>query len=390
MSRFLPSANAREHTRGRGFTIIELLVVITIITIIVLIALPRFSAMISSQEEQLAVNLLGTAMKSGRDAAMRSGGDDDAAIVFFYRPAAANSGTGGRMVLMPCVKVGTFLDDPRRVGAGGNGGVNDVRGELRDVFVPVTGFDPIVMPRNWMVRGYAPPNSIQPAGEWYESGASNRYQQAEGNWVFPETDFYDHAKGRVGNDRQTFMVRFKAGTGEVVTVPNSTAIVIDVRPNYENRPSGDPSWALYNAYDRVGFVRKALRQGGSARQLLFGSDNSGQYSSDTVLVRPVGQLALYDETKLAAALGAQTSPGSCCLYRPPPDPNGVIGSSNDPTSDYPAFVNGVDSIKINQWIEGDTNFNNRVEGPDGRDGPTARVFSLDRYSGEPRQLEVQP
>lgn len=374
--------------RPRGFTIIELLVVITIITIIVLIALPRFSAMLSSQEEQLAVNLLGTAMKSGRDAAMRSGGDDDAAVVFFYRPGPANSSVGGRLVMVPCVKVGTFLDDPRRLNGGGS---DDVRGELRDVFVPVTGFDPVVLPRNWMVRGYAPPNSIDAASQWYESGATVRYQQAEGNWVFPETDFYDHSKDRSGNDRQTFMVRFKAGTGEVVTVPNSTAIVLDVRPNYQNRGgSGNPSWDLYNAYDRTGFVRKALRHGGTARQLLFGSDGSGQYSSDVVLVRPVGQLALYDGTKLAAALGAQASPGSSCLYLPPPDPNGVVGATNDPTSDFPQFVAGVDSIKINQWIEGDTNFNDRVEGPDGRDGPTAFVYSLDRYSGEPRRLEVQP
>lgn len=382
MSRSLPSL----YRRLRGFTIVELLVVITIITIIVLVALPRFSAMISSQEEQLAVNLLGAAMKSGRDAAMRSGGDEDAAIVFFYRPAAANSTTGGRMVMMPCIKVGTFLDDPNRSVSGNS---NFVSGERRDVFVPVTGFDPVVLPRNWMVRGYAPPNSVEASGQWYESGATTRYQQAEGNWVFPETDFYDHQDGRAGNERQTFMVRFKAGTGEVVTVPNDKAIVVDVRPNYEDRPQNDPSWALYNAYDREGFVRKVLRQGGSARQVLFGSDNAGEYSSDVVLVRPVGQLALYDETKLAAALDAQISPGSGCLYRRPPDPNGT-GAANDPASNFPSFVTGVDSIKINQWIEGDTNFNNQVEGPDGRDGPTARVYSLDRYSGEPRQLEVQP
>jgi prepilin-type N-terminal cleavage/methylation domain-containing protein len=378
----------RGHHRG-AFTVIELIVVIAIITIIVLIALPRFTAMIAAQEEQLAINLVRVAMKTGRDAAMRSGGDEDGAVVFFYRPAESSSPQGGRLVMIPCVKVGSFLDDPRRMSGTST---TEVEGKLRDIFVPLSGADPVMLPRNWMIRGYTPPNTVEPGGEWYETGNGNpRYLAEEGNWVFPETDFYKGDEGWAGENRQTFMVRFKAGTGELVTVPNTTAIVVDVRPNYEDRDA-DSTLALYQAYDREAFVRKMLRQGGIARQRLFGHDSSGAISSDMVLVRPVAQLALYDETRLAASLAVRISPGSGTIYRRPPDldSSGVQSPGNDASSDFPQYLDNIDPNRVNQWIEGDTNFSTRVEGADGTDEPQAYVYSIDRYTGVPRRLEVQP
>lgn len=401
MTTKLFAASARDlapfRQLRRAFTIIELLVVITIITIIVLVALPRFTAMLYAQEEQLAVNLLKVAMKTGRDAALRSAGDNDAAVVFFYRPANIQSAVGGRLVMLPCIKVGTFLDDPRRLSTNPVQNTTGVEGIQRDVFVAVDSAEPVVLPKGWTVRGYAPPNTMQDpqnnsptaaGANWYEAGTGGvRYTADEGNWVFPETDFYSPVDDRAGNDRQSFMVRFKAGTGEIVSVPNDPVIVVDVRPSYDGRDANSTK-RLWDSYDRGAFIAKILREAGPARQLILGRSSNDLTCSDTVLVRPVQQLALCDENKLAAALNVQVDRYSGCLYRPPP---AVLAANDPPTaSAVPAFINNVDSIRINQWIEGDTNFNDQVEGADGRDEPLARVFSIERYTGEPRQVEVQP
>jgi len=398
MNRVNPAATARA-----AFTIIELLVVVTIITIVVLIALPRFASLIYAQEEQLASSLLTAAMKTTRDAAIRSPGDEDGAAVFFwrYQPLGpgriTTSGLSARLVIVPCIKVGTFTDDPRRLSNSTVQQSNDVQGIRRDIFMPVEGVDPVVLPRNWVIRGYAPPNTVEgtlalnannpgdPRANWYEG---NRYQTDEGNWLFPETDFYAPADDRVGNDRQTFMVRFKAGTGEVVTVPNETAIVVDVRPYYDGRdPAG--SKQLYDAYDKTAFVKRILREAGKTRQKVLGRDDQKMLCSDVMLVRPVTQLAIYDENKLAAALGVPLDTFSGCLYKPPP----ALSAMDDPpeASARPSFVAGLtDAIRINQWIEGDTNFNDTVESAGGGDQPLSRIYSLERYTGVPRLLEVQP
>lgn len=390
----------RPRIARRGFTVIELLVVITIVVIVVLIALPRFARMLEDQQEQLAVNLLRVAMKAGRDAAMASAGDEDTAIVFFYRPGNTRGQLGGRLVMAPYVKIGTFQDDPSRLNAGPAPNGSIVEGVRRDVFVPYDGGESIVLPRNWMARGYAPPNSMpdpqsteptDPGANWYDAGdGGNRYTWTEGNWVFPETDFYDLRDDRAGNNRQTFMVRFKAVTGEVVVNPNDPVLIVDVRPYYEGLDANSTR-RLYDAYDRNAFMSRLLDESGPARQLILGRNQnnaSATLSSHVVLARPVRQIALNDETRLAASLGVEINRDSGCLYRPRP----AIRAADNPAnfSSAPAFINGVDSIRINQWIEGDTNLNNLVEGPDGRDEPRARVFSIDRYTGTPLQVEVQP
>lgn len=383
----------------RAFTVIELLVVITIIVIVVLIALPRFARMLEDQQEQLAVNLLRIAMKTGRDAAMTSSGSQDTAIVFFYRPGNTRGQLGGRLIMAPYIKIGTFQDDPSRLGSGPSQTSEFVLGTRRDVFVPYAG-ESIVLPRNWMARGYAPPGSMpdpqsteptDPGSNWYDAGdGGNRYTWTEGNWVFPETDFYDLRDDRAGNNRQTFMVRFKAVTGEVVVNPNEPVIIVDVRPYYEGLDA-DSTRRLYDAYDRNAFLANLLDEAGPARQLILGrnQNNAGAtLSSHVVLARPVRQVALNDETRLAASLMVEINRDSGCLYRPRP----AIRPTDNPAdfSAAPAFINTVTSIRINQWIEGDTNLNDRVEGPDGNDEPRARIFSLDRYSGTPLQVEVQP
>jgi hypothetical protein len=46
--------------------------------------------------------------------------------------------------------------------------------------------------------------------------------------------------------------------------------------------------------------------------------------------------------------------------------------------------------RITRWINGDTNGDNQIEGAGGRDRPESKLFMLERYTGVPRVMEVQP
>lgn len=348
---------------GRAFTIIELLVVIVILAIVTVIALPSFTSMIYNQEKGLAENLLRVGMRAGRDAALRSSGNDDAAIVFTY-------GANNRLGMFPCVRAGVLP-------ASGN------QAE-REVFVPAADLDPLQMPLGWVIRGFAPAGSIGAGTGWYDdgNGQANRYDPNEANWVFPETDYYDATRADRGADRQTFMVRFKARTGELVTSPSRAVLVVMPRPTYQNRqalPAGScQANRLDISPDLVASVRCILTSNefdNPQRALLLGDG-----SSDTVLAAPVAQLAVYDERRLATALGTEVNRVTRSLYLP------VDGG----TVRGPRFVQRVRSESINRWIIGDTNLDGLVRGSDRGDSPEARLFMIDRYSGVPRALEVQP
>jgi hypothetical protein len=119
----------------------------------------------------------------------------------------------------------------------------------------------------------------------------------------------------------------------------------------------------------------------------------GDRSGDTVLVRPVWMLALYDEHRLASAIGAEVDRVTGSIYLP--------GSNAEP---LPKFVdsatpaNGMGE-KIRQWIEGDTNFDDIVRrratstGTGGNidrgDAPEARLYTIDGFTGNLRPVEVE-
>lgn len=395
-------------TVRRSFTLTELLVVIIIITILATVAIPSFSAMMYSSESALAVTRLTAALRAGRDAAIRSGGDADAALAFFYEP-------NGRLSIVPCLKVGE-LDDLKIVA-----GVPDpTKPVKRDVFVPVDFIEPVQLPRNWMVRGYAPAGSIDHVnGDWYEDvngvgryGLNYGQNPPVGDWIFPETGFYpggtaeslavvaEPAINTRGDYRQTFIVRFKAGTGALLVAGND-ALIVSARPSTmkrNNPPFG--GWRIHEATDLRRFVRMALQDpmvdpmsGGAAggntaqwRRWLLGDQ-----SSDSVLARAVGQLALYDENKLASGLGkygVQIDRNSGCIYAlDVTNPAPQLPTASIPPAEL--------SKRITWWIQGNTNFS--IDGVVSRlpqaglpaDEPSARVFTIDRYSGEARPVEIE-
>jgi len=327
--------NAR---RTNAFTIIELMVVVVIISLLTAVALPAFNNMLRSNNASLAGNKLATAVEAARDAAARGGEGEDAAAVFFY--------DAGRIRIVPCVRVGTMSD--RFSG-------EDRSSPLvsRDVFVPTPLVEPVELPAGWMVRGRAPGGWT--SGAWYEQNyfLNGTTSQNEANWVFPETGFYDSGRNDEGERRQTFMVRFEGGSGRHAIDNGAEAVALDLRPSQEDRTS------LRVRLDKAPDLDTAVRRAMMNPDLLQHdrlSDLLGNRSSDSVLVKPVAQLALYEERALAGAIGAKIDRVTGSIYTDPEDPQ--LGPS-------------IDVGDINSWIDGTLPGYERE----------TRLFRVSRFSG---------
>jgi hypothetical protein len=229
----------------------------------------------------------------------------------------------------------------------------------RDVFVPVPGFEAVQLPGGWSVRAYAPSGTVN--DEWYEgtyAGAEN-----QGNWVFPETGFFDIDDGAEGPDRQTFMIRFEGGTGMLKVSDPAAALVFSPSPSAVFRTGG--IWASFRAdraADGVRFVRRVLSSPDNVLPLSDKQELLGDQSSDTVLARAVGQVAAYHERTLAASIRARLDRVTNSLYQPASVGKPMLGSD-------------VKVDDINKWIEGTLVVGAKPVDTD------ARVFSVQRYLG---------
>lgn len=400
----------------RAFTVVELLVVIVIILIVLTIATPAFRALIYSSERSLAFNSVEAAVAAARDLALRSAGGDDGAVVFLFDQ-------GGPVRILPAVRIGT-INEPAESGR------LDAVGSIRlDIFAPIPDVPTVELPRNWHVRGYAPAGSMvdllangDPFVKWYNSpttGGTNQNAAAkkERNWIFPESGFYatdfqvapgqGNAAGvritpNAPTARQSFMIRFDARSGGV-SADRGLALFLDPRPSVEDRPGDDRPRANVRwlrpdrAEDLAAWARRIIAsppfdgQSGNAvappyeardderGKLLF----VGSLSNDTVLVKPVSRIAVYDERRLATAVGARS------LNR---ETNSLYKAVAHDNSGSPAQVMGLDNAifqsgfnpddvrqKINSWIEGDTNFDGVI---DLDDEPEARIYLVRPSSGD--------
>jgi prepilin-type N-terminal cleavage/methylation domain-containing protein len=350
------SAGTATRTAGRrGFTMVELLVVASIFVLLISLAVPAFSNMLYSSEQSMAENALRIGVSSARDAAARGARGEDAAAAFFYEP-------GVGYTIVPYVYAGVLQDASGGVGAPGSPPATI----QREVFVPVAGYEPVQLPRNWMIRGFAPPSSID--GQWYGNSpavAGNPYDvpavRQRGNWVFPESGFYNMQVATDGRNRQTFILRFEGGTGLLNPVHPDPVLLLAPAPTQAFR--GAAPFNVHRADrdpDPRRFVRRilAINSGAAAatkRQLL------GDACTDTVLAKPVSLLTLYNERAFAAALGTTINRDTGCIYT---------------QLDRPAFLPaGGNSVaftdRINQWIEA------RMANADS----DARIFSIHRYLG---------
>jgi prepilin-type N-terminal cleavage/methylation domain-containing protein len=375
----------------RAFTVAELLVVLVIIAILLAIVVPSFQGMIRSSEEALAESLLQSAMKAGREAGLKSSPGRDAAVVFFFEPGSQIG--GGRLTAQVYVKSADVT-------------VTEVDQLVdREVFVPAPEFAPIRFPRYWMVRASVGGLSANndPA-RWYnnEQGGTYRYVDATNepglvNWVFPETGFYNKDDGQAGLYRSTFMVRFQGGTGTMMPTPQTYALIVAPRPSSKDRAgwqqnTGNVQWDPSKA-PWQGELDKWVRgiQGLEQIDPVTGylddalGRKGGLESSDVVMCRSVSVLALYNERRLAAALGVRVDSQTDTIYR---DPGEMFDES--PDNVFPKYLS--DSIqprKINLWIEGDTNLDGNQDINTGGDNPEAKLFAIDRYTGSIKRLNVQ-
>ncbi len=366
-----------------AFTLAELLVVISIIVLLLAIAVPSFRNLLYSSERSLAENQLRAGIAAARDAAIQSEGGD-AAAYFSFTP-------GGRMYITPVVYVGTISDVVRsRNGSTPYGTDQESRVE-RDVFAPLATSDPVQLPRGWSIRAYTPPFSVENADldgrhGWYEN---LRTQGDKGQWVFPETGFFDSQDGESGWTRQSFIVRFTSGTGELAASNRSLALVLDIAPTDDFRsgsPWSIPSYRADIATNQVRFARRILADRQDLDSDLTNQRRCriiGNSSIDAVLVRPVSELGLYDERRLASALGAKGL-------------NRVTGSLYDNDDGDPALpgfeprldaelFEGVNELQIaqniNMWIEGRYQRDNALVESE------SRIFSLQNYLGQMQEVE---
>lgn len=421
-----------------AYTVVELLVVIVIAGLLLTIAVPAFQSTIYSSNRSLAVNAVQAASVMGRDVAVNTG--KDGAIVFVYDPDVQ------RIQIIPAIRVGTMRETttaptgPGSGGGPGSVGFGDQPYFDRDVFVPAPVGEVLTLPDSWMVRGYAPPGLLldydsagRPAADWYDSelygdddvnisNASNPKSNA--NWLFPETGFFarnaqvnggsldgnfSNVNPNLPTARQSFMIRFDGRTG-AVSRDTRSALFVNPRNSNQREPGGNrPSG--YEITLRVDLAEDievwASRVLGSPDltddRIAYGRDDGelreqliGNASNDTILVKPVSRIALYDENKLALGLRARgVNRDTGTLYLPHDQEDRDVDIQLDMAlfNGNPDISSSEDAIeRINAWIDGDTNFDGAVTfidpmNPDEPgDEPDSRIFIVQSYTGELKEI----
>jgi hypothetical protein len=172
------------------------------------------------------------------------------------------------------------------------------------------------------------------------------------------------------------MVRFEGGTG---TLKNDPLAVLVLYPGGEEGFRGTTSpWKEFRADEEPEGSRFVARvQGDPTLPLDDRWRLLGDQSGDTILTKGVCELALYNEKRLAAWLGARIDGGTGCIYQ-------YFGQ---PALRHPAFVAGVsaasppNSDRVNYWIEGF----DPTASPPGID-TDCRLFTVQRYLGTLQEI----
>ncbi len=374
--------------RRRAFTMAELIVVMAVIVLLITVAVPSISAMMESNRRAEAEQTLRAGLTSGRLAALRSAAGEDGAVVFLASDT-------GRISLVACERVGRLPDwTPSDL----NGG----EPVWRDVFVPVSGLDPVQLPPGWSVRaqvraGVAGAGNTDTNLGWYDGV---HYVDNERNWVYPETSFYDASDDASGVDRQSFIVRFDGGAGALSSDVTDALVYVPSTSSTLRGRSPFNSYRIEQAEDPASVIRRLLaddRMGDfSSGYVSEMTDLLGDVSPDTILTRPVRVMVLYKDRDLANALGVQADRETGTLYADP---------YADPSAGPTLVSASLDLEDITRWLEGNTDLDDNyilardgsgldTDGsPDGDrpdDAPRSRVFTIEASSGRVVELPLVP
>lgn len=382
------ATNRASRGRRPGFSLVELLVVAGILVLLLLFAAGALSSIFYSSERSLAENQLRVGLTAARDMAIRSDGGDAGALFLFQ---------DGRVSIVPVVQVGTLRQDQVLDENG-----QPVAGEFvdRDVFVPVPGAAPTVMPRGWTVRGFAPPGSIRDG--WYNDSTQAYFDPTtpvgmtnpnpfSSTWVFPEDWFYDdqistnrNVLATQGWKRQSFFIRYEAGTGNLSDSGTGTCLVLSPAQSdfFRDLPEFDPLPRVNDSDDLQSYARRALQLPTTQARVVIGN-----LSSDTILVRAVTEFALTDENRLIASMdpafqprGLNKNTGSMYVWLNSPSVAIPLGPSFDPR----LFATGVTTEQVQAAI-------NKAIVPDptvaNAPGPyESRIFTVQRYLGQVQEF----
>ena len=412
--------NNTTHSRS-AFTVVELLVVIVIAVLLLTIAVPAFQSTIYSSNRSLAVNALEASSIMARDAALNTG--KDGAVVFVYDPEVQ------RVNIIPAIKVGTLRETstaPSGPGGGFASGFGDLPYFDRDVFVPAPVGQVLSIPDYWMVRGYAAPGMLldidsrgEEAATWFNSSMYgddnvNIDLKREAHWVFPETGFFprnaqvnggnlDGSLSTVNRDlptaRQSFMIRFDARTG-AVSRDTRSALFIDPRNSreriYGDQPNSNQQTLRVDLAEslEVWATRVLSSPDVNGYGLAYGNDDEqlreqliGTASNDTILVKPVSRVALYDERDLVLGIGARGLNTETQSIYLPHDQNDRNVNIQFDTSLFDTSNEAEIVRRIDQWINGNTTYttdNDLVI--DFEDEPLSRLYLVQSYTGELKEV----
>ena len=202
------TAAGRPSRLARGFTLVELLVVIGVMLILVVTTLPAFRALQDSGRVSGAINAVSSTMAAARSLAVREG--RDVAVMFRFDPDRQVCS----MELL--VQEALVYDAGNSLGAA-------------TVFVPVAGQSPVELPAGAMVFGYgygASRVSSPSSEDWYHDLGSlaafdyGSRRTERDPWLPPRTDVrvFSGTGDPTDVDVQqldTFIVRFSPDGGAV-------------------------------------------------------------------------------------------------------------------------------------------------------------------------------
>ena len=326
----------------RGFTLMEMIVVIVILLTLLTLVLPAFVSIKKSSEYSISQELVKQAIRDahGRALAARY----DTAVVFAYSPDLG-------LQLIPCNMIGRILDGNLRDPA------DRTNPQVtRDVFAPVVARKTVILPAGVSVRGHVEASRVDE--HWYEpvTDGGQRYTPGEEAWVFPETDFYSRqlpigaagTRSDVGRYRQSFMIRFAARTGQLVPSEAAPAVVVLPRVSASGREGVPVSARLDTATDASALASAILDRLDWTKEQKQGL--LGDSSSDTALVRSVTRLAVYRERELAQGLGVRLDSVSQTVYQLAP-------KWQIRTDVTPRYIEELSSVAttpkaVRRWFEG--------------------------------------